>query len=49
MLNASAPSVQAAVRGQIIKGIYEAPSVSTLSLKSVGKCGPLALAGNTTN
>jgi hypothetical protein len=39
-------AVQKAVLAQIAKGAYQAPSVSTLKLDSVGRCGPLALAGN---
>jgi hypothetical protein len=40
-------AAQKAILAQIGKGAYQAPSVSTLKLDSVGKCGPLALAGNT--
>lgn len=42
------PAVQKAILAQIAKGGYQAPSVSSLKLESVGKSGPLALAGNTT-
>jgi len=39
-------AVQKAVLAQIAKGGYQAPSIATLKLESVGTCGPLALAGN---
>ena len=42
------PAVQKAILAQIAKGSYQAPSVSSLKLTSVGKSGPLAMAGNTT-
>ena len=42
------PAVQKAVIAQIAKGGYQLPAISTLKLQSVGKSGPLALAGNTT-
>jgi hypothetical protein len=41
-------AVQKAVFAQIAKGGYQLPSIASLKLESVGECGPLAMAGNTT-
>ena len=40
------PEVQKAVNAQIAKANYQCPTVSSVSLGSVGKVGPLAFAGN---
>lgn len=41
-------AVQKAVLAQVSKGGYQLPSMTRLNLESVGKSGPLAMAGNTT-
>jgi hypothetical protein len=41
-------AVQKAVLAQIAKGGYQLPAIASLKLESVGKCGPLAMAGNST-